>query len=109
MTINIQQPSRKTVLFSYMRMFLYSIGIVVVAIVTAYTMNIFYPLPFVCIRICEYFGYVSWGSVLGALGWEIQTWEGNSSAERLNKNLTKILSIIGTFAFVLARELIPAA
>jgi hypothetical protein len=59
------------------------------------------------VRVFEYIGYIGWCSTLGVVGWEIQTHGGNTPSERLNQNLAKIFSVIGIFAFVLARELIP--
>ncbi len=88
-------------------MSLCGIGIIILAIVIARFLNTFYPLRSDYVKILEYTGYIGWCSTLGMLGWEIQTWVGNTSPERLNWNLAKMFSIIGIFAFVLARELIP--
>jgi hypothetical protein len=109
MTTDVQQFSEKKrkVIFSYMRMLLCGIGIVFLAILIAHILNIFYPLPYIYVKICEYSGYACWVSSLGMRGWDIQTWNGNTPPEQLNKNLAKLFSITGAFAFVFARELHP--
>ncbi|SRR5581483_2108670 len=109
MTSDTQQFSekKKKIIFSYGSMFLYGIATILVAALSAHVLNAFYPLPYIYIKICEYVGYASWASSLGMRGWDVQTWGGNTSPERLNKNLAKLFSIAGVFAFVLARELNP--
>jgi hypothetical protein len=101
--------NKKKVLYSYGRMTLLGIAIIFLAVLTASILNTAFPMPKVYIKVCEYIGYVGWSSTLGALGWEIHTRSGNSSPERLNKNLANLFAMVGIFAFVLARELIPAA
>ncbi len=105
MTTKVQQPSRKKVISSHVFMFLCTIGIIVAARMTAYGLNLFYPPSYVFVRACEYIGYLGWGSTLGVMGWE--TLGTNTPAEKLDQNLAKIFSMIGIFAFVLARELVP--
>lgn len=108
MMIDAHSLSRKRVFVSYASMFSLGVGLIVAAIGIAHALNLFYPVSLICVRICEYVGYIGWGSSLGMLGWEIQTWDGNSPAERLNQTLAKVFSFLGIFAFVLARELVPA-
>lgn len=92
---------------SYIKMLLYGLGTTLIAILSAHLFNAFYPWTQMTIKILEYTGYMCWSSTLGMLGWEIQTWSGNSRAERLNQKLAKIFSMIGIFVFVMARELVP--
>jgi len=40
--------------------------------------------------------FILW-SVLGKLGWEIQTWKGESPAEKWNKWIFRVLNCIGMF------------
>ena len=112
MTGEVKQPveieNKKKVLYSYGRMTLLGVAIIILAVATASIFNAVFPLNKVYIKMCEYIGYVGWCSTLGTLGWEIHTRNGNSSPERLNKSLANVFAMIGIFAFVLARELIPA-
>lgn len=90
-------------------MFFVGIAVIIIAIVIAELFNTFYPLQSIWIKMFEYVGYVCWTATLGTLGWEIRTWSGNTSTERLDLNLAKILSLIGVFSFVLARELVSSS
>ena len=106
MSTNITNLSKtKTILFSYGTMLLCGIGITLAALLTAKVLNAFYTPPPVCVRICEYVGYLCWAATLGARGWDIQSWREDIPPEKFYQNLDKILSLIGIFAFVLAREL----
>jgi hypothetical protein len=107
-TVVSESAKTKQVLVSYTRMFFLGVGIVLLALVAARILNRFYPLSSYSIRVFEYLGYIGWCATLG-MRMDIQTWNGKSFPEWLNDWLAKILSIIGIFSFVLARELIPAS
>ncbi|MFI5333560.1 MAG: hypothetical protein ACHQT8_00130 [Chlamydiales bacterium] len=81
--------------------------IIFLAVVTARMLNALWPVSYLHVKAFEYLGYLGWASSLGVVGWEIQTWEGKTPSERVNMNIAKISSMIGIFAFVLARELVP--
>jgi hypothetical protein len=106
--IDKERLKKRKVLSSFIRMFAFGVGIVLTAVIVAYTFNKAYPLPIICVRGCEYLGYVCWASTLGMRGWDIQTWIGTTAPERLNQSLAKILALVGIFAFVLSRELVPS-
>ncbi len=107
MSITTGVSKTRKVVISYVRMVFYGCIILAAAIITAYLLNSFYPVTKNCVRICDYIGYLGWAATLGSCGWDLETLTGNSTSVRLNENLAKIFSIIGIFAFVLGRELIP--
>ncbi len=86
-------------------MLIISVMTVIASAALAFVLNTFYPLSSASIKMCEYVGYISWGSTLGMMGGE--TWESKTPHEQLNQNLCKLISLLGIAAFVLARELIP--
>lgn len=109
MVTDLQRSSHgvKRVRASYVKMLFYGVVVTLAAVMIAWIFNKFYPLTQGYTKLLEYMGYTCWSASLGMLGWEIQTWEGSSSAERLNQKLVKLFSLVGIFLFVLARELIP--
>ena len=102
MTIETRHLVRK-VAFSYVRMTCYGLVITLAAILIAWIFNHWYPLTKIWINLLEYVGYICWSATLGMLGQ--QTWGGNSLVEQFDMKLTRILSLVGIFAFVMAREL----
>lgn len=106
MMANAQKSIHK-VRASYIKMLFYGLGTTIIAIIAARLFNDFFPWTQMAIKLLEYTGYMCWSSTLGMLGWEIQTLDGNSPAERLNQLLAKIFSMIGIFVFVMSRELLP--
>jgi hypothetical protein len=108
MTIDTQKSTEgvQQVFTSYMIMLLCGMFITFTAAIVAWSCNHFFPLTHPWIRFLEYVGYICWAATLGTLG--PQAWSGNRSAERIDRKLVNILSLIGIFSFVMARELIPA-
>lgn len=104
MATDTQQIVRR-VAFSYVRMTLYGLGITFAAILSAWAFNTWHPLAKTWINLLEYLGYICWSATLGMLGQ--QAWGGNILAEKFDQKLTRIFSLIGIFAFVMAKELTP--
>lgn len=100
------QKSIYKVKASYIKMLFYGVGTTLIAVIAAHVLNAFYPWTQTSIKLLEYTGYICWSSTLGMLGWEIQTWDGDSPAERLNQQLAKVFSMLGIFVFVMSRELV---
>jgi len=97
----------RKVTFSYVRMTFYGVGITIAAVLSAWGFNHWHPLPRIGVNLLEYTGYICWSATLGMLGQ--QAWGGNSLVEKFDQKLTRIFSLIGIFAFVMAKELIPMA
>ncbi len=92
---------------SYLKMLTCSMGIVLLALVTSFLINSFFPVAKICVTLLCYTGYICWGTTLGALGSKILTWGQKSHEELLDQKLSTILSLIGIFAFAMAQGLEP--
>jgi len=104
-SVGSEERSMK-VKMSYAKMLFCSSGIVLFASMLANLLNTFYPLASMWTTFLEYTGYVCWGSTLGSLGTKILTWGcGESPEEILDQRLSMVLSMVGIFAFVMARAL----
>jgi|GEM_PF-5616799 len=107
MTVKTQRPAEgvQKVLLSYSIMLVYGILITLIAFFSAWICNHFYPLSCMSVRFLEYIGYICWAATLGTLG--PYDWRGNSFVEKIDRKLANILSLIGIFSFVMAKELVP--
>jgi len=106
MTVNTRRSEEavQKVVTSYMVMLVCGVLITMTASLAAWTCNSFYPLASIWVRFLEYTGYICWAATLGTLG--PYAWGNNRSAEKMDKKLANILSLVGIFAFVMAKELI---
>ena len=89
---------------SYGVMLFASIFVVGIAWGAGTAFNVLYPLPSFAADLCEYTGYVFWGTGLAKP--KINHFVNCSRAKVLNRQLQLFCSIAGIFAFVLARTLI---
>jgi hypothetical protein len=107
MAIDTQRSTQSVqkVLSSYTVMFIYGVLITLMAAGAAWSFNHFYPLTYIWIRFLEYVGYISWAASLGTLGPQI--WGESSFVQKVDRQLANILSLVGIFSFVMARELVP--
>ena len=105
-TASARQFTTKKVVCSYLYMIIWGLVIILAARTTALFLNKHYPLTPGLIQFFEDIGYLGWCATLGMLGWELQTFDGLSRAERLNQRLAKTFSFVGIFAFILARGLV---
>ena len=97
----------RQVVWSYFKMLMLGVGLTWLAIMLASYLNEFHPLLERYKTIFEYFGYVCWVTSLGENGLALLTWGRKSRAERFDKRMAQIVSLLGVFAFVFARELKP--
>lgn len=105
-TIKIDQRKNiKKVLKSYFKWLLATSSFAVIAFFLANYINHLFPLAPLWIRIMQIGSIVLEAAALGQCGWDIQTWDGNSPAEILNKRLSKALSLIGLFAILISFQL----
>lgn len=88
---------------SYGKMLLVSLGVVLLAYITAYILNRQLQLPKFWIDIFEFIGYIAWGTALAES--KLENWCKNSFPEILYHRLQIVLSMVGIFAFVLASAL----
>jgi hypothetical protein len=107
MTVDTRRstPEVQRVFHSYTFMLICGVIITLLASSAAWGFNQFCPLSSVWVRALEYIGYICWAATLGTLG--PYAWAGNTSAEQVDKKLANILSLVGIFAFVMAKELEP--
>lgn len=92
-----EEDAKKLVLASYFKWFLGSFFLICVAVFCALLANHYYPFSPISKNILQLFSILLTGSVLGKRGYDIQTWGGESSAEKLNDKIFLILSSIGFF------------
>lgn len=82
--------------------------IVLIAWLFAEFINNYYPLNSFFIRLIQIHGYIFPATAFfGLKGWEIQTWDGNTSPEVLNYRFFRILSGVGFFLAFLGFLLEP--
>ncbi len=96
------------VLKSHIMAFIIACILVVIAHYFAVWLNNYHFLSAECISWIQSFSIIPMAVVVyGQLSWDIQTWDGKTPAEKLNKNLFKIISAIGFFFAILAFHLKP--
>ncbi|MDJ0652066.1 MAG: hypothetical protein QNJ27_03580 [Simkaniaceae bacterium] len=97
-TISEQNDEKKRVRrvwLSYVTWFLVGFGLAYLAITVADFFNTFYLFPGLAIKILKIFGFALEAAALGQRGYDIRTWCGESSAEKLNEKLFVWVSSIG--------------
>ncbi len=93
------------VVSSYVKMGMLGIGTILMAITVASILNHHFLVSQQAIKLLEYIGYLGWAATLGS--GTVASWSRNSSVEYLDRRLSILLSMMGIFSFVLARELVP--
>ena len=108
MAVHTQRPVEgvQRVVASYTTMLIYGVVLTLMASFMAWLCNTFFPLDSIWVRFLEYVGYICWAATLGTLG--PQAWGGSTLAEKMDKKLANVLSLVGIFSFVMARELISS-
>ncbi len=96
----------QAVAWTYLRMLIVGLCLTGITIIVASWFNKFYPLSEMYKTMFEYSGYVCWVTSLGDKGLTLLTW-GGTRAERLDRRLAQLVSLLGVFAFVFSRELKP--
>ncbi|MDR3551118.1 MAG: hypothetical protein P4L31_06925 [Candidatus Babeliales bacterium] len=98
----------KSVYEGYIVGFIGSLILVLVAHFFAIRINDFHFISEVGIQWIQSFSIVPIGAALyGQRGWDIQTWDGKSPQEKLNRDIFAVISAIGLFLSVLAFHLKP--
>ncbi|HSX10777.1 MAG TPA: hypothetical protein VLF94_03560 [Chlamydiales bacterium] len=96
----------KEVLYSYGKFFICAVILAVVATSGALSVNYYWPLPSAAIRVLQILGAIIEVTALGNMGWELQTWNGNTLAERINSKLARCFSLVGFSVLVFSLQLI---
>lgn len=95
----------KTVCLSYSKWFVGASLLALFASILAYWVNLHLFLTALQIRIIQVGSLVPEATALGQCGYNIQTWGGESPAEKLNSRLFITLSAVGFFLIVFAFQL----
>lgn len=106
MSAEISHKMKVRVLFSHMKMMIYSITTVIVAILTAQFLNEYHPLSDEWIKSIELAGYVCWGTTLGTLAPKFFSRKNVDIHEEIyDQKITTIFSILGILTFSLSSVL----
>lgn len=106
MSSEISHKVKVRVLFSHMKMMIYSITAVIVAILSAHFLNVYYPLSDQWIKSIELAGYVCWGTTLGTLTPKFFSKKNVDIYEEIyDQKITTIFSILGILTFSLSSVL----
>jgi len=98
----------KEVYFSYIIAFLKSFFLILASYSLAFLVNKYYPLSQSIINLIGVFGLGCDGIALfGLVGWEIQTWNGDTPSEKLNHLAGNSFISLGLLCGALAYLLIP--
>jgi hypothetical protein len=95
----------KVVYLSYIKWFIGASLLALFASVLAYWANLHPFLTALQIRIIQIMSLVPEATALGQCGYNIQTWGGESPAEKLNGRLFTTLSAVGFFLIVFTFQL----
>lgn len=91
---------------SHLKMMLFSIITVLLALVISHLFNKYYPLSKSTIAFLEYSGYICWGTTLSSLGTKIPKKQDSSEA-LFDQILTTGFSMLGIFVFTMGSALKP--
>lgn len=102
-----KKEALKTVYRSYGMWFVGVSSLALLASISAYWINLHPFLTAMQIRMIQIMSLLPEATALGQCGYNIQTWGGQSPAEKLNGRLFTILSAVGFFLMVLTFQLEP--
>lgn len=94
----------KIVLFSYFKWFLGATTLAILASLAAYEANVLQPFTAMQIKFIQILSLLPEAAALGQSGY-IQSWGGDSPAEKLNEWLFTTLSSLGFFLMVFSFQL----
>lgn len=100
-----QKLKHKMVWFSFGKIFLLSAILAVCATSGAFWINSYLPLSGWLVRIFQILGATIEVTSLGQMGWKIQTWDGETPAEKLNSRLHTWFTLTGFSLLVFSYQL----